>query len=168
MENNPPVRKKSFIELALKYRQVVITLCCLLCIIGMYSLRTMPRQEFPEFKVRQGLVIGGFPGASSAQVDEQLAKPLQNYLFRFKEVDRSKTYCVSKEGQTIAYVEVKTDVKDPDVFWAKLRLGLQELKSSLPPQVLMLVGNNEFGDASDILLSVTSKTRTYRELENYM
>ncbi len=168
METNPPVRKKSFIELALKYRQVVITVCCLLCIIGMYSLRTMPRQEFPEFKVRQGLVIGGFPGASSQQVDEQLAKPLQNYLFRFKEVDRAKTYSVSKEGQTIVYVEVKTDVKDPDVFWAKLRLGLQELKSSLPPQVLMLVGNNEFGDASAILLSVTSKTRTYRELESYM
>ena len=168
-ENNPaPQKRKSLIELALKYKQIPITICLLLCIIGLYSLLYMPRQEFPEFKVRQGLVIGAFPGASAKQVDEQLAKPLENYLFHFKEVDRSQTYSVSKEGQTIVFVEVKPDVKEPDLFWAKLRLGLQELKSSLPPQVVMLVGDNEFGDASAVLLSVTSKKRSYRELENYL
>jgi len=160
--------RKSIIELSLKHRQVVVTICSILCLVGIFSLRFMPRQEFPEFKVRQGLVIGAFPGATSEQVDQQLAKPLENYLFRFKEVDRAKTYAISKENQTVVFVEVKAEVKDPDVFWAKLRLGLQELKGQLPSQVVMLVGNNEFGDASAILLSITSKQRTYRELEGYM
>jgi multidrug efflux pump subunit AcrB len=145
-----------------------VTLTVMLCCIGLFSLFKMPRQEYPEFKIRQGLVIGGFPGASSQQVDEQLAKPLQNYLFQFKEIDRAKTYSVSKEGQTIVYVEVKESVKEPDLFWAKLRLGLQELKAQLPSQVLLLVGTNDFGDASAVLLSLTSKKRTYRELEDYL
>ncbi|MDD2803984.1 MAG: efflux RND transporter permease subunit [Elusimicrobiales bacterium] len=160
--------RKSIIELSLKHRQVPITLCVFLCLAGLYSLFTMPRQEFPEMKLRQGLVIAVLPGATSRQVDEQVAKPLQNYLFGFKEVDRSKTYSQSREGQTTIFVEVNTDVKDQDAFWAKLRLGLQEIKSQLPPQVLVVLGTNDFGDASAVLLTITSKTRSYRELEYYL
>ncbi|MDD3053372.1 MAG: efflux RND transporter permease subunit [Endomicrobiaceae bacterium] len=165
MENN---EKKSFIELALKYRQVPILITVVLCIIGISALFNMPRQEFPEFHVRQGLVIGGFPGASSEQVDEQLAKPLQNYLFQYKEINRKRTYSVSKEGQVVVFLEVNENIKEPDIFWSKLRLGLQEFKSQLPSQVLLLVGDNNFGDASAILLSMTSKERSYRELEDYL
>ncbi|MDD5022352.1 MAG: efflux RND transporter permease subunit [Endomicrobiaceae bacterium] len=165
MENK---EKKSFIELALKYRQIPIIITIALCILGLYSLFNMPRQEFPEFHVRQGLVIAGFPGASSEQVDEQVAKPLQNYLFQYKEINRKKTYSVSKEGQVVVFLEVNENVKEPDLFWSKLRLGLQEFKSKLPQQVLLLVGDNNFGDASAILLSITSKERTYRELEDYL
>lgn len=161
-------QKKSFIEAALGHRQVPIVVSILLCTIGMFSLFTMPRQEFPEFKVRQGLVIAAFPGATSQQVDEQVAKPLQNYLFRFKEVDRDKTYSVSKEGQVVVFLELKEEIKEPDIFWSKLRLGLEEFKRELPSQVVVLVGNNEFGDASAILLSISSRNRSYRELEDYL
>jgi len=158
----------SIIELSLKHRQVITALSLMLCLLGAYALRYMPRQEFPEFKVRQGLVVAAYPGASSNQVDQQVAKPIQDYLYRFKEVRRDKTYSVSKENQTVVYVEVKENVKDPEIFWAKLRLGLQELKTELPPQVITLVGNNEFGDASAILLTITSGQRSYRELEDYL
>ena len=161
-------KKISFIESALKHRQVTIVVSLLLCVVGVFSLFTMPRQEFPEFKVRQGLVIAAFPGATSQQVDEQVAKPLQNYLFRFKEVDRAKTYSVSKEGQTVVFLEVREAIKEPDIFWSKLRLGLEEFKRELPSQVIVLVGNTEFGDASAVLLSITSKNRSYRELEDYL
>lgn len=160
--------KKSIIELALKYKQVPITLTVFMCLAGIYATFTMPRQEFPEFKVRQGLVIAALPGASSRQVDEQLAKPLQNYLFGFKEVDRSKTYSLSKEGQTVTFLEVNPNIKEPEIFWSKLRLGLNDFKAQLPPQVAVLVGNNDFGDASAVLLTITSKTRSYRELEYYL
>ena len=160
--------RKSFIESALKHRQVTLVISGMLCAIGLFSLFTMPRQEFPEFKVRQGLVIAAFPGATSRQVDEQVAKPLQNYLFRFKEVDRAKTYSVSKEGQVVVFLEVREAIKEPDIFWSKLRLGLEEFKRELPSQVMVLVGNNEFGDASAVLLSITSKKRSYRELEDYL
>jgi multidrug efflux pump subunit AcrB len=128
----------------------------------------MPRQEFPEFRVRQGLVIAVFPGANPRQVDEQVAKPLQNYLFSFKEVNRRKTYSESRDGQTTIYLDVNDDVKEPELFWAKLRLGLADMKGQLPPQVMAVVGISDFGEASAVLLTITSKTRSYRELEHYM
>jgi len=161
-------KPRHLIEAALKYRQIPITICVLTCLAGLYYLFTMPRQEFPEMKVRQGLVVAVYPGASARQVDEQVAKPLQNYLFTFKEVDRAKTYSQSREGQVVIFVDVVPDLKETDPFWAKLRLGLADMKGTLPPQVLTVFGVSDFGDASAILLTVTSKTRSYRELEYYL
>lgn len=42
-------------------------------VFGVVSFFTMPRQECPEFTVRQGLVIGVMPGANSSQVEEKLS-----------------------------------------------------------------------------------------------
>ncbi|MBO4555802.1 MAG: efflux RND transporter permease subunit, partial [Elusimicrobiales bacterium] len=160
--------KKTFAELALKYIQIPAIIAAFLCVAGIYSLLTMPRQEFPEFRIRQGIVVGVFPGASSELVDEQLAKPLQRYLFQYKEIDKRKTYSISKENLCVVFVELHEEVKETDQTWARLRLGLKEFKTTLPNQVVMLLGNNEFGEASAVLFGVSSSKRSYRELETQM
>jgi multidrug efflux pump subunit AcrB len=137
-------------------------------LLGIVALVQMPRDEFPEFKIRQGLIIGIFPGASSHQVEEQLTTKVENYLFRYNSVNRSKTYSVSKENVMVIYVEVSEKEKDPDAFWVKLRHGLNELKSELPSGVLSLTADNDFGNTSALLLAVQSDTKTYKELEDYI
>ncbi|MDR2481753.1 MAG: efflux RND transporter permease subunit [Spirochaetaceae bacterium] len=160
-------KKKSLFELVLDYQQIPVVLVVILCIAGVVSFVTIPKQEFPEFTVLEGLVIAGFPGASSEIADERVAKPLQNYLFSYPEVDRSKTYSVSKEGQCVVFLYIKAGV-NPAEFWPKLRIGLQEFKTQLPAQVLLVEGISDFGDASTILLSLSSSKRSYRELEGYL
>lgn len=51
----------------------------------------MQRQEFPDFTIRQGLVVGVMPGATSKEVEDKLARPVEDYLFTFNEVDKKKT-----------------------------------------------------------------------------
>ena len=155
----------NIIELAMKHKQIVIIITAVLVLFGVFALLVMPRNEFPEFTVRQGLIIGVFPGATSEQVEEQLTAKVENFLFGFKEVKREKTYSISKEGQLIVFVEVNDDVEDPDAFWDKIKFGLNQLKSQLPPQVIALIANNDFGDTSALLLTVQSDSKTYRELE---
>jgi multidrug efflux pump subunit AcrB len=36
----------------------------MLVLFGIYALDKMPKQEFPSFTIRQGLVIGVYPGAT--------------------------------------------------------------------------------------------------------
>ncbi|HEX8425427.1 efflux RND transporter permease subunit [Hymenobacter sp.] len=157
-------KKTNFIQLAMKHRQIVIILVVLLNVFGIYALMNMPRKEFPEFTVRQGLVIGILPGASSEEVEEQLATKIEDYLFSFAEVNKSKTYSQSKEGQTIVYVELNENVTATDVFWSKVRLGLTEQKLNLPTQTTLLT-NTDFGSTAALLLSIESKDKTYKELE---
>lgn len=155
----------NIIELAMKHKQIAIVIATVLVLFGIFALTVMPRNEFPEFTIRQGLVIGVYPGATSEQVEEQLTTKVENFLYGFKEVNREKTYSISKEGMLIVFVEVNTNVKDPDGFWDKIKFGLDNLKLELPPQVLALIANNGFGNTSAILLTVQSDTKNYKELE---
>lgn len=160
------VKKNSnIIELAMKHKQIAIILTGILVALGIFSLMVMPRNEFPEFTIRQGLIIGVYPGANSEQVEDQLATKVESFLYGFQEVNREKTYSISKEGMLIVFVEVNNNVKDPDGFWDKIKFGLNELKLQLPPQVVALIANNDFGNTSAILLTVRSDNKTYKELD---
>lgn len=50
-------------EWAMHYRQIVILVTCCLVAFGIvYSLPQMQKNEFPDFTVRQGMVIAVAPG----------------------------------------------------------------------------------------------------------
>ncbi|MEJ5350875.1 MAG: efflux RND transporter permease subunit [Melioribacteraceae bacterium] len=161
-------KKRTLIEILICHKQLIISTTILLVLFGIVALTQMPRDEFPEFKIRQGLIIGIFPGASSQQVEEQLTKKVENYLFQYEAVDKKKTHSISKENFMVIYVEVQKKEKEPKLFWAKLRHGLNELKEQLPSGVMSLTADDDFGNTSAILLAVESQTKTYKELEKYI
>ena len=116
------MRKRSgIVESAMKYWQIVFLIASLLVLFGGYALFTMPKQEFPKFTIRQGLVIGVYPGATSAEVEEQLTTAVERYLFSFKEIKKEKTYSHSKDGMMIIYVELNDNINNADEFWSKLK-----------------------------------------------
>lgn len=161
-------KKRTLIETLLCHKQLIIAGTTLLVLFGIVALTQMPRDEFPEFKIRQGLIIGIFPGASSQQVEEQLTKKVENYLFQYEAVDKKKTHSISKENFMVIYVEVQKKEKEPKLFWAKLRHGLNELKEQLPSGVMSLTADDDFGNTSAVLMAVESETKTYKELEKYI
>lgn len=161
-------KKYDIVELAMRHRQIVVLIVSLLVLFGVYALIVMPKQEFPVFTIRQGLVIGVYPGATSAEVEEQLAKPLEKYIFTYKEVKKKKTVSTSKEGMVIIKVELNDDVKNKDEFWSKFKHGVQDFKAQLPAGVLALMVNDDFGDTSALLITLESQDKTFRELEKYL
>ncbi|MDP4238135.1 MAG: efflux RND transporter permease subunit [Bacteroidota bacterium] len=161
-------KKIGYIGWAMRYHNIVFILVGLFVIYGAYALFNMPRNEFPNFTIRQGLVIGVYPGATSSEVEEQLTKQVENYIFGFKEVKKAKTYSESKEGLMIIYVELNDNVTDADEFWSKLKHGLNEFKSTLPSGVVALMANSDFGDTSALLITLSSDTKSYKDMENQL
>ena len=155
-------KNHNIIQYIINIRNIVFLITGCLLIFGIYAILNMPRQEFPDFTIRQGLIIGIYPGASSNQVEEHLTSEVEKFLFELKEINRKKTYSVSKEGMMIIFVEMSDDVKNADQFWAKIRHGLNELKQSLPSGVIALFANSEFGETSAIILSLESETKSYK------
>jgi len=159
-------KKIGYIGWTMRYHNIVFILVGVFVLFGIYALFYMPRNEFPNFTIRQGLVVGIYPGATSEEVEEQLTKEVENYIFGFKEVKKAKTYSESKEGMMIIYVELNDNVNNSDEFWSKLKHGLNELKQTLPPGVVALIGNNDFGDTSAMLITLSSGTKSYKDMEN--
>ena len=162
------MKKHTLLEYILNNKQFILVITTLLILVGIVALNQMPRDEFPEFEIRQGLIVGVYPGASSNQVEEQLTKKVENYLFQYEAVDKQKTHSISKENLMVILVEVQPDEKNPKEFWAKLRHGLNEFKQELPAGVMSLTADDDFGNTSALLLTVESETKTYKELERYI
>jgi len=158
-------KKTGFIEAAMRNRNIVILIVALFMLIGVVALKKMARNEFPEFTIRQGVVVGIYPGATSAEVESQLTTVVENYIFGYSEVKKAKTYSYSREGIMYIFVELNDNVKNADQFWSKLKHGLAEMKATLPTGVLALVANSDFGDTSALLITLSSDTKSYKDLE---
>lgn len=60
-------KKRNAVEWAMHYRQIIILVVCCLVALGIYSLPEMRKNEFPDFTVRQGLVVAVAPGNTSEE-----------------------------------------------------------------------------------------------------
>ena len=149
------------------FRITFLIVGCLF-VFGIYALARIPKQEFPEYTIRQGVVVGVYPGATAEKVEEQLAKPLEQFLMTYKEVKRAKTTSTSQNGMCYVMVELNDDVNDKDEVWSKVKHGLAAFKMQLPAGVAAVVTNDDFGDTSALLITLESDTRSYRELKGYM
>lgn len=135
---------------------------------GIYSLPQMRKNEFPDFTIRQGMVVAVAPGNSAREMAEQVAKPLEEYIFSYKEVKKEKTFSQSRDGIVYIQVQLNDDINDKDAFWSKFKHGVATFKSQLPDNVLALQVLDDFGDTSALLIAMESDDKTYRELNEYM
>ena len=159
--------KVSWFRWPLEHYPITLLLVILLFLMGIYGMYVMPKDEFPAFTIRQGVVIAVYPGATTEEVEEQVARPLERYLFTYGEVNRKKTTTTSQNGMCIVMVRLNDDVNNKDEVWSKIKHGLTLFKQSLPQGVLALVANDDFGNTSALLIAIESKERSYRELQDY-
>ncbi len=160
--------KRNFVEWAMHYRQIVILLVACLMAFGIYSLPHMRKNEFPDFTIRQGIVVAAAPGNTAQEMAEQVAKPLEEYIFSYKEVKKEKTFSKCRDGIVYIQVQLNDEVKDKDAFWSKFKHGVSAFKAQLPANVAALAVMDDFGDTSALLITMESGEKTYRELDDYM
>ncbi len=111
-ESKDPKSQGGFVSWAINNHSVVILVACCLIAFGIYSLEKMNKNEFPDFTIRQGLVIGVMPGKSALEVEDQLTRPLEKFIFSYKEVNKAKTKSYSRDGLSIIQVELNPDFDD--------------------------------------------------------
>ncbi|MCQ2350772.1 MAG: efflux RND transporter permease subunit [Paludibacteraceae bacterium] len=157
----------NIISKAMRQHSIIFAIVAVLVVCGFYGLYEMNKDEFPQFTIRQGVVVGVYPGATSEQVEKQLTTPLERYLFSFQEIDKTKTYSYSEDGIVYLFVELSKDVHDKDEVWSKIRHGLKDFKIQLPAGVLALAVIDDFGNTSSLLITLESADKSPRELEEY-
>jgi multidrug efflux pump subunit AcrB/outer membrane protein TolC len=156
------------VRVSLRYPQVTIALTAMLVACGAYALLRMPRREDPKIHVRVGIVAAYYPGASAAEVENQVTQKVEQRIFKIEGVRRAKTYSTSMNGAMFVNVELEDNLQDTEKFWSKLRLDMAELKATeLPDGVQGPVVNYDFGDTVAVLLAIHGNNYGYRELKDY-
>lgn len=161
-------KKRNAVEWAMHYRQIIILAVCCLIAFGIYSLPNMQKNEFPDFTIRQGLVVAVAPGNTAEEMVEQVTKPLEEYIFGYKEVKKEKTFSTTRPGIVYIQVQLNDELNNKDEFWSKFKHGVATFKAQLPSNVLAVQVVDDFGDTSALLITMESEEKTYRELDDYM
>lgn len=160
-------KNTNWISWPLTHYPITLLVVAILFGLGIYAMYVMPKDEFPPFTIRQGVVVAVYPGATTEEVEEQVARPLERFLFTYPEVKRAKTTTTSQNGMCMVLVYLNDEVNNKDEVWSKIKHGLAGFKAQLPQGVLALVANDDFGNTSALLIAVESAERSYRELQDY-
>jgi multidrug efflux pump subunit AcrB len=161
------MNKMNWLHWPLEHYSISLLIVGILFVMGIYGMYIMPKDEFPHATIRQGVVVAVYPGATSEEVEQQVARPLERYLFTYGEVNRIKTTTQSQNGMCIVMVKLNDDVNNKDEVWSKIKHGLNGFKAQLPSGVLAIVVNDDFGNTSALLIAIESDQRSYRELKQY-
>ena len=159
--------KMNWLKWPLEHYSISLLIICILFVLGIFGMWDMPKDEFPHATIRQGVVVVVYPGATTEEVEQQVARPLERYIFTFGEVNRVKTTTTSQNGMCIVMVKLNDDVNNKDEVWSKIKHGLNGFKAQLPSGVLAIVVNDDFGNTSALLIAIESGQRSYRELKEY-
>ena len=152
---------------AIRRRKFTYAAVAVFLVVGVIALLNMNRDELPTFEIKQGLVAAVYPGATAEEIRDQVAKPLENELFSFAEVDRSTLETVSRDGICYLYVDLTCSASKKDEVWSKIRHRLATVKMTLPPGVLAVVVLDDFSEHSAVLIALESEDKGYMEMREY-
>jgi multidrug efflux pump subunit AcrB len=129
-------------------------------LLGIFAVLQLPREEEPQIKVPMIDVFVSMPGASPAEVENRVTRPLEKLLWEIPGVEY--LYSTSNPGQSMVIVrfEVGTDIEAAIV---RLNQKLQTNFDRIPPDVSQpLVKPRTIDDVP--ILALTFHSRSYDHL----
>src|ERR1700678_2554897 len=150
---------------AVSHPALILFLIFALGAAGLFSYERLGRAEDPFFTVKVVNVSAMWPGATAAEMQTQVADPIEKKLQELPYFDKVETY--SKPAFTAMQVSFKdsTPPKEVPYLFYMLRKKLVDVQGELPSGLLGPVVNDEFSDVDSILYMMTSDGADYAQLK---
>ena len=91
--------------------KLTILLMVALMVIGIYSSFLIPREEEPQINVPMADVMIGYPGATPAEVESRVIKPLEKVLSNIKGVEHLHSMAMNGQAMIIVQFYVGEDIE---------------------------------------------------------
>jgi multidrug efflux pump subunit AcrB len=149
---------------ALRNRATTLVLTAVTFVGGIQAYGSLARYEDPEFTIKEALVYTPYPGATAAEVEEEVSDKIEKAVQQLGQLDWIES--TSYWGMSI----VKARIKDQyDKFalpqvWDELRRKVNDVQGQLPPGAGPSLVNDDFGDVWGIFLAIYGPEFTYAEL----
>src|SRR5213080_2216573 len=150
---------------AVSHPTLILFLVVALGVAGFFSYQRLGRAEDPFFTVKVVNISAIWPGATAAEMQSQVADPIEKKLQELPYFEKVQTY--SKPAFTAMQVTFKdsTPPKDVPYLFYVLRKKLADVQGQLPANLLGPVVNDEFSDVDSILYMMTGDGADYAQLK---
>src|ERR1700712_4601971 len=150
---------------AVSHPALILFLIIALSAAGFFSYQRLGRAQDPFFTVKVVNVSAIWPGATAAEMQTQVADPIEKKMQELPYFDKVQTY--SKPSFTALQVTFKDNAPPKDVpyLFYLLRKKLADVQPSLPANLVGPTVNDEFSDVDSILYTMTGDGADYAQLK---
>ena len=151
---------------AVRHPTLILFFMMMIAFGGAFSYLKLGRAEDPNFTIKVAVVTAVWPGATAQQVQDQVADPIEKKLQELPYFDKVQTY--SKPGFVAMQVALKDTTPPSQVPYQfyLLRKKLNDIRGSLPSDLIGPSVNDEFGDVDSVLYALTVDGASYRQLKD--
>ena len=135
-------------------RVITLVLTVVMLGVGVLSYDGLSRLEDPEFTIKDALIITPYPGATAAEVEEEVSDRLEIAVQKLAQLRRVVSR--SERGLSTLTVTIKDKYdknKLPQV-WDELRRKVNDVQSDLPPGAGPSLVFDDYGDVFGIYLAI--------------
>ena len=150
---------------AVAHPALILFLIVMFGAAGLLSYRNLGRAEDPSFTIKVAVVTTMWPGATAAEMQAQVADPIEKKLQELPYFDKVTTY--TKPAFTVMQVAFKDNTparEVPELFY-QLRKKIIDIKDDLPAGLIGPSINDEYGDVDSILYMLTAQGADYAQMK---
>ncbi len=159
---------EKIVSFALDRKVFTYFVVALFVIGGIGSYFTLGKLEDPDFTVKTAVVMTPYPGASPAEVEEEVTDVIEGALQEMTQLRFTTSY--SRAGLSIVKVEIQQEYwadRLPQVF-DEMRSKIRDVRSSLPPGAAKPIIMDDFAFVYGFVMAVTGDGFSYAELEEHV
>jgi len=140
----------------------------LLMLAGVMSYLKLGQKEDPDFTFRAMVVRAYWPGATAAEMAQQVLDPIEAKLQETPWIDKIQSYAKPGEIAVIFFVREDMPRSEQKNAWYQVRKKVSDIRGQLPSNLIGPFFNDEFGDTYIAMYSFTADGFTYGELRDYV
>ncbi|TDJ54670.1 MAG: efflux RND transporter permease subunit [Gemmatimonadetes bacterium] len=141
-------------EFSINKKVITWTLTLVLLFAGLMTFGTLNRLEDPEFTIKNAQIITLYPGASAAEVEQEVTDLIEQATQELGQLKFVDSW--SRRGVSIVRVTIKDqyDASTLPQVWDELRRKVGDYQGKLPPGAGPSLVNDDFGDVFGIYVAI--------------
>ena len=149
-------------QFAITNSRLTVLFLITILIAGLSTFFTMPSQEDPEVTIRSAQVQAYFPGMSTSQIENLIAKPLEKKIKEIPELKKVTT--TVSTGTALIKVTIHDRYFNLAPIWQNLRNKMEDIKIYLPSGTQGPFVNDDFGRVASAIVALYGRGYTLPEL----
>jgi multidrug efflux pump subunit AcrB len=134
-------------------------------VAGLQAYFQMGRAEDPSFTIKTAVVSAVWPGATSQELQEQVAEEVEDKLRETPYLDFLQTYCLPDRMLTLVQIKDTAPRKEVPNIWYQVRKKLGDIQSRMPQGVIGPAVDDEYGDVYSALYAFTGEDYSPADLK---
>ncbi|TDR40327.1 multidrug efflux pump [Tahibacter aquaticus] len=154
-------------EWALRNQSIVRYFIVVLALVGILAYRSLGQSEDPPFTFKAMVIHTTWPGATAAEINEQITERIEKKLQELPDLEFLRSYARPGESQIIVVAKDSLDSRYVPDLWYQVRKKVSDIRHTLPPGAQGPFFNDEFGDTFGNIYALTGEGFSYAQLKDY-